>query len=83
MQEYEEYKNANFDTIINHLGTETDYLLNHKCEKILKDDIHLPGPDFIDRVFINSDRSNQVLRNLKSIFNNGRLYAEHDRDPDN
>ena len=73
MQEYEEYKNANFDTIINHLGTETDYLLNHKCEKILKDDIHLPGPDFIDRVFINSDRSNQVLRNLKSIFNNGRL----------
>jgi class I fructose-bisphosphate aldolase len=73
MQEYEEYKNANFDTIINHLGNETDYLLNHKCEKILKDDIHLPGPDFIDRVFINSDRSNQVLRNLKSIFNHGRL----------
>jgi len=59
--------------ILNYLGDESDYLLNHKCEKISKEELHLPGPDFIDRIFIASDRSNQVLRNLKSIFNNGRL----------
>ncbi|HDM67371.1 MAG TPA: class I fructose-bisphosphate aldolase [Thermoplasmatales archaeon] len=55
------------------LGEEADYLLNHTCEKIPKERLHLPGPDFVDRVFIDSDRPTQVLRNLKAIFNHGRL----------
>lgn len=48
-------------------------LLEHKCETITKDQIHLPGPDFVDRVWKDSDRSPQVLRNMQSIFNAGRL----------
>ena len=48
-------------------------LLEHKCETITKDQIHLPGPDFVDRVWKDSDRSPQVLRNMQAIFNAGRL----------
>lgn len=48
-------------------------LLSHKCEGISKDMLHLPGNDFVDRVFIPSDRSVNVLRNLASIFGHGRL----------
>ncbi|MDR0715463.1 MAG: class I fructose-bisphosphate aldolase [Puniceicoccales bacterium] len=48
-------------------------LLSHKCTTIKKEDLHLPGPDFLDRVFINSDRSNNVLNNLHRIRNTGRL----------
>ena len=54
------------------LGTETAHLLEHRC-KISKERLHLPGPDFIDRVLIGSDRPPAVLRNLASIFNHGRL----------
>ncbi|HWC75810.1 MAG TPA: class I fructose-bisphosphate aldolase [Blastocatellia bacterium] len=49
------------------------YLLSHKCNTVKKESLHLPGPDFIDRVLIGSDRSPVVLRNLGSIFNHGRL----------
>ena len=76
MQELKEIKedyNIDFNRIRDYLGGEADYLLNHKCEKILKDKLYLPGPDFIDETFVDSDRNNQVLRNLKSIFNHGRL----------
>ena len=76
MQDLKEIRDndiIDFDMIRDYLGEEADYLLNHKCEKILKKKLYLPGPDFIDKVFINSDRNNQVLRNLKSIFNHGRL----------
>ena len=55
------------------LGDETESLLSHKCAGITQDLIHLPGPDFIDRSFIGSDRSPQVLRNLGSLYNHGRL----------
>jgi len=48
-------------------------LLEHKCETITKDQVHLPGPDFVDRVWKDSDRSPQVLRNMQAIFNAGRL----------
>src|SRR5262249_50161525 len=47
-------------------------LLSHQC-KVSKDKIHLPGPDHIDRVFVNSDRSPNVLRNLALMHNTGRL----------
>jgi class I fructose-bisphosphate aldolase len=48
-------------------------LLLHVCKTIEKDDLHLPGPAFLDRVFINSDRSNNVLNSLHRIRNTGRL----------
>jgi class I fructose-bisphosphate aldolase len=55
------------------LGNDAKALLEHKCSAIAKEDLHLPGPDFIDRIFVNSDRSPNVLRNLQTLFNTGRL----------
>lgn len=55
------------------LGEEADELFNHQCETIPKENLHVPGPDFIDRVVYNSDRNARVLRNLQSLFNHGRL----------
>jgi class I fructose-bisphosphate aldolase len=54
------------------LGKEGESLLTYKA-KFPKEKLHLPGPDFIDRIFVQSDRSANVLRNLQSIFNHGRL----------
>jgi fructose-bisphosphate aldolase, class I len=55
------------------LGDEAEHLLAHKCTTISKEALHLPGPDFIDRVFFSSDRSINVLRNLQNLFKTGRL----------
>ncbi len=55
------------------LGAEAEQLLGHTSQGIPKEDLHLPGPDFIDRVFLESDRSPQVLRNLAQLFHGGRL----------
>lgn len=54
------------------LGKEADNLLSYKA-KVSADLLHLPGADFIDRIWINSDRSSQVLRNLQQIYSKGRL----------
>lgn len=54
------------------LGNEADDLLNYKA-KVPADMLHLPGPDFIDRVYAISDRPTPVLRNLATLFNTGRL----------
>ncbi len=54
------------------LGAEADGLLNHKAI-FPKEQIHVPGPDFVDRIFVQSDRNINVLRNLQNIFNAGRL----------
>ena len=48
-------------------------LLQHECKTIAKSDLHLPGPDFVDRVLANSDRSPRVLAALQSMINTGRL----------
>jgi class I fructose-bisphosphate aldolase len=61
------------DKIVKLLGDEADYLLEHKCTTIPKDQLHLPGPDFVDREFVQTDRSAAVLRNMQMIFNTGRL----------
>lgn len=61
------------DQIAELLGDESDYLLNHTCKTIDKKQLHLPGKDFIERVFIPSDRPAPVLRNLGLLFNTGRL----------
>jgi len=55
------------------LGKDASSLLSHQCKTVSKDLLHLPGPDFIDRIFINSNRSNAVLKNLQWIYNSGRL----------
>src|SRR5688572_17528504 len=55
------------------LGSEYELLLNHACKSITKESLHLPGPDFIDRILLQSDRSSAVLRSLGTIFNHGRL----------
>ena len=48
-------------------------MLDYECTGIAKDQLHLPGPDFVDRVLAVSDRSPQVLRNLQTLFDTGRL----------
>jgi len=55
------------------MGKDAESLLKHKCTTIPKESIHLPGPDFVDRVFVPSDRSINVLRNLQGMFSHGRL----------
>ncbi|MGD0945634.1 MAG: class I fructose-bisphosphate aldolase, partial [Acidimicrobiales bacterium] len=55
------------------LGDEADFLLGHECKTIEREHLSLPGPDFIDRVLVQSDRPVAVLRNLQQIFDHGRL----------
>lgn len=59
--------------IIQILGDKADYLLNFNNPKISKDMLHIPSVNFLDNVFINSDRNNRVLSNLQRIFGTGRL----------
>src|SRR5437763_10726536 len=60
-------------TIEQLLGDQADSLLNFKNPKIAKTRLHLPGPDFVDRIFAVSDRNNRVLINLQRLFGRGRL----------
>jgi class I fructose-bisphosphate aldolase len=55
------------------LGADSKSLLEHKCKGIPKEMLHLPGPDFVDRVFAPSDRKPAVLRSLQQMYNTGRL----------
>ncbi|MGQ9425981.1 class I fructose-bisphosphate aldolase [Gilvimarinus sp. F26214L] len=55
------------------LGDEAEPLLSYQCRGISKDRLHLPGPEFVDRVVANGDRSPVVMRNLQALFNHGRL----------
>ena len=55
------------------LGKEADTLLGHSCEGIPKDRLHVPGPDYIDRVVSHKNRKPGVLRNLAAIYGHGRL----------
>jgi class I fructose-bisphosphate aldolase len=55
------------------LGSEAETLLGHESKTISKDQLHLPGGDFIDRVWMDSDRSPSVLRSLQTLYGNGRL----------
>ena len=62
-----------YSKIIELLGEKSKYLLDHRCTTIDKEFLHLPGPDFLDRVVSNSNRSIKTIRSLHSMFNNGRL----------
>src|SRR5205085_7171232 len=55
------------------LGKDAESLLKHKSKTISKDQLHLPGPDFVDRIFLQSNRSVQTLMSLQKLFGSGRL----------
>ena len=61
------------DQLLQYLGDEADSLLNHKCQTIPKACLALPGADFIERVWLDSDRTPQVIRSLRQIYDSGRL----------
>ena len=60
------------DTIKEHLGDQAS-LLDYECTGVTQDQLYLPGPDFIERVVANTDRSPQVMRSLQSLYDHGRL----------
>jgi class I fructose-bisphosphate aldolase len=55
------------------LGAEAESLLAHTCKGVTTDELTLPGPDYIDRVFVHTDRPVPVVRNLATVYNTGRL----------
>jgi fructose-bisphosphate aldolase, class I len=59
--------------ILELLGSDTDNLLQYTSKTVPKEQLQLPGPDFIERVFMQSNRSIPVLRSLSTLFNHGRL----------
>ncbi len=61
------------DDIAKILGGQADSLLTHNCKTVDKSRLHLPSPDYLDRVFISSDRNNQVVRSMASMLEHGRL----------
>jgi len=56
-----------------YLGAKSEYFLGYKTPKISKERLHLPGPDFVDRIYAASNRNIRVLTNLQRIFGHGRL----------
>lgn len=59
--------------IVELLGEKSSFLLDHKCQTVSKEHLHLPGSDFIERVFYHSNRTPQVLKSLQSMYSHGRL----------
>src|SRR5437773_2314065 len=55
------------------LGSDADSLLTHQCKTISRDSLHLPGPDFIDRIHLGSDRPTRSLGSFQQLFKSGRL----------
>ena len=55
------------------LGEKAPSLLGHTCTTIPQNLLHIPGPDWVDRIFTQSDRNIRVLRSLQTLFNHGRL----------
>jgi len=64
---------GSLDKLESILGADTQDLLTHKCTTVGKDLLHLPGPDFVTRVWAASDRPIPVLRSLETLYNHGRL----------
>ncbi len=62
-----------YNKILELLGDKANYLLNHKSKTISKDQLHLPGPDYIDNVFCHTNRTPQVMGSMQQMFNKGRL----------
>lgn len=65
----------NHKEIVDLLGKQGEGLFEHNCSTVPKEQLHLPGPDFVERVVTHSNRSNQVMRSLQTIFDHGRLQG--------
>lgn len=65
--------NLTIDRIVELLGSEADYLLNHTSRTVSKEQLYLPGPTFVDDVYLYNGHNPRVLRNLQSMFSHGRL----------
>jgi fructose-bisphosphate aldolase, class I len=61
------------DQIVEMLGPDARTLLDHRTQTIPKELIHVPGPDFVDRIWAHSDRNPSVLRSIQTLYDNGRL----------
>ncbi|NBV14425.1 MAG: class I fructose-bisphosphate aldolase [Sphingobacteriia bacterium] len=59
--------------IESYLGDKSAYYLQHECKTLAKETLHLPGGDFVDRIFKEGNRSNQVLRSLQTLYGHGNL----------
>src|ERR1039458_2330763 len=55
------------------MGDSAKSLLEYKCKAVPKERLHLPGPDFVDRIIALSDRNPQTLRSMQTLFNGGRM----------
>jgi class I fructose-bisphosphate aldolase len=64
---------VDFSKVQQLLGEDAEKLLSHVSKTISKDELNLPGPDFVDRVCMQTDRNTGVLRSLQTLFDNGRL----------
>jgi class I fructose-bisphosphate aldolase len=62
-------------SIETYLGAKSEFLLGFKSPKISKERLHVPGPDFVDRIWTISDRNSRVLTNLQRLFRHGRLHG--------
>ena len=60
-------------TLVDLLGKDAPGLLEHTCKTISREQLHLPGPDFVDRIFAASDRNNRVMSSLQRLYGSGRL----------
>ena len=63
----------NYSEIVSLLADKASFLLEHKCTTVAKENLHLPGSDFVDRVISSSNRTPQVLRSIQALYNHGRL----------
>ncbi|CDL84234.1 class I fructose-bisphosphate aldolase [Xenorhabdus szentirmaii] len=59
--------------IANLLGKDAEFLLQHQCNTISRENLYLPGADFVDRVMLDNNRPNTVLRSMQTLLNHGRL----------
>ncbi len=62
-----------YDKIVKLLGDNADYLLDHQSKTVKREQLHLPGPDFIERVYYHTNRNPRVLSSLQRMFDHGRL----------
>jgi class I fructose-bisphosphate aldolase len=62
-----------YPRIVEALGDKAEALLQHRSNTVQQNSLHLPGPDFVDRVYSQTDRTPQVLRSLQAMFDHGRL----------
>ena len=62
-----------FDNIVSLLGDKADYLLQHSCQTFPTNLLHLPAPDWVNRIFVPSNRNQRVLNHLNWMYHTGRL----------